>query len=203
MQAIGTRHPPYDRSGKCSMGQASHITGPRRCVRCNDDDINAYDDYDDDNDENKKSNWLLHRSTNCCQNSTIRSQLSSHQALLLTADWWWCLLWEKKHERNLYDIILTLKNLKATKTFMIWLLIKPVVMARLLHEVKRQIYFPSFVLFWRNLCVVRILWITLAEIVACVEVAGVQKLGSCPSDSVMPIFCPPLSMMIWCWWWWE
>ena len=30
-------------------------------------------------------------------------------------------------------------------------------------------------LFWRNLCVVRILWITLAEIVACVEVAGVQK----------------------------
>ena len=60
MQAIiGNRHPPYDRSGKCSMGQASHITGPRRCVRRNDADINAYDDYDDndDNDDgNEKSN---------------------------------------------------------------------------------------------------------------------------------------------------
>ena len=59
MQAIiGNRHPPYDRSGKCSMGRASHITGPRRCVR-NDNDMNAYDDYEDDDDddeENEKSN---------------------------------------------------------------------------------------------------------------------------------------------------
>ena len=31
------------------MGQASHITGPRRRVR-NDDDMNAYDDYNDDDD---------------------------------------------------------------------------------------------------------------------------------------------------------
>ena len=62
---------------------------------------------------------------------------------------------EKKHERNLYDIILTLKNLKATKTFMIWLLIKPAVIARLLHEVKRQIYFPSlyFSFFFDEICV--------------------------------------------------
>ena len=36
------------------MGQASHVTGPRRRVRRNDDDINAYDDYDDD-DEGKKN----------------------------------------------------------------------------------------------------------------------------------------------------
>ena len=60
MQAIiGNRHPPNDRSGKCSMGQASHITGPRRRVRRNDDDINAYDDdddYDDDDEGNEKSN---------------------------------------------------------------------------------------------------------------------------------------------------
>ena len=105
MQAIiGNRHPPNDRSGKCSMGQASHITGPRRCVRRNDNDMNAYDDYDGDDDENKKSNWLLHRSTNCCQNSSIRSQLSSHQALLLTADWWWCLLWERKKMNETFTI---------------------------------------------------------------------------------------------------
>ena len=51
MQAIGNRHPPNDRSGKCSMGQASHITGPRRRVRRNDDD--AYDDYDDDDDDDE------------------------------------------------------------------------------------------------------------------------------------------------------
>ena len=60
----------------------------------------------------------------------------------------------KKHERNLYDIRLTLKNLKATKTFMIWLLIKPAVIVRLLHEVKRQIYFPSlyFSIFFDEIC---------------------------------------------------
>ena len=179
MQAIGNRHPPYDRSGKCSMGQASHITGPRRCVRRNDNDMNAYDDYDGDDDENKKSNWLLHRSTNCCQNSSIRSQLSSHQALLLTADWWWCLLWEKKKtwtkplryhthpekpesNKNLHDLIID--QTSCDSEIVAW--------------GQKADLFPFLVflvLFWRNLCVVRILWITLAEIVACVEVAGVQK----------------------------
>ena len=142
------------------MGQASHITGPRRCVRRNDNDMNAYDDYDGDDDENKKSNWLLHRSTNCCQNSTIRSQLSSHQAVLLTADWWWCLLWEKKKTwtkplRYHTHPEKPESNKNLHEPFMIWLLIKPAVIARLLHEVKRQIYFPSlcFSIFFNEICV--------------------------------------------------
>ena len=47
-----------------------------------------------------------------------------------------------------------LRYLKATKTFMIWLLIKPAVIVRLLHEVKRQIYFPSlyFSIFFDDIC---------------------------------------------------
>ena len=46
-------------------------------------------------------------------------------------------------------------NKNLHEPFMIWLLIKPAVIARLLHEVKRQIYFPSlyFSFFFDEICV--------------------------------------------------